>query len=203
MTILILNSVSGYAQKSEEILVRKTFDNNKASIINYKGSDAVKCVDSRTIRYYSEMLHITKYADSSSVNSLGLMDKLMVFSIRHRANKKDILSFNGKDLLIFAIKEGMVGKNSVAKNLVGDIVIDGTFAKGQLIADGQKTPFYFHFYKEEGTWKIDLTSLLPIGEVAFRNMQQSSGMRENQYLFKLLEMTTGKKPGSDIWAKIK
>jgi hypothetical protein len=113
------------------------------------------------------------------------------------------LSFNGKDLLIFAIKEGMVGKNSVAKNIVGDIVIDGKFAKGQLIADGQKTPFYFHFYKEEGIWKIDLTSLLPIGEVAFRNMQQSSGMSENQYLFKLLEMTTGKKPGSDIWAKIK
>lgn len=202
INILILNVLLAHAQNTDERLIRKSFDNYKTSILNDQGVEAVKYVDSRTICYYSEMLFKTKYADSSSVSSLGIMDKLMVFSIRHRANKRDILSFNGKDLLVFAIKEGMVGKSSVANNTIGDIKIDGKFAKGQLIADGQKTPFYFHFYKEDGIWKMDITSLLPIGEAAFRSMQQSSGMNENEYLFKLLEITTGKKPGRDIWHKI-
>lgn len=59
-----------------------------------------------------------------------------------------------------------------------------------------------HFYKEEGTWKIDLTSLFPIGSMAFKKMQQESGMDENEYLFMLLEMLTGRKPGNEIWNTI-
>lgn len=81
------------------------------------------------------------------LNSLGLLDKLMVFTIRHRASKEDILSFDGKRLLIYAIREGMVGKNSVVNNSIGEVEIDGDFAKGQFMTSGQKTPYYFHFYK--------------------------------------------------------
>jgi hypothetical protein len=200
--ILILTFVSSYAQKSEKKLIQKSFDNYKTSILNDKGDEAVKYVDSRTINYYSEVLDKTKHADSADVNSLGLMDKLMVFSIRHRATKEEILSFDGKGLLIFTIKEGMVGKNSVANNAIGEIEIDGSFAKGQLMVNGQEAPFYFHFYKEKDIWKIDLTSLFPAVSMAFGKMQKESGMSENQYLFMLLEMTTGKKPGSDIWDKV-
>ena len=195
-----LNSCS--AQKKEEKLVRKSFENYKSAILNDKGEEAVQYVDSRTVTYYSEILTKTKNADSIEVNELGLMDKLMVFSIRHRATKSKILSFDGKGLLVYAIKEGMVGKNSVANNTVGDVEVDGTFAKGQLIANGQKAPFYFHFYKEEDVWKIDLTSIFTIGTAAFKKMQEESGLKENEYLFSLLEMLTGRKPDSEIWKKI-
>lgn len=196
----ILNSCS--AQKKEEKLVRKSFENYKSAILNDKGKEAVQYIDSRTLTYYSEILTKTKNADSIEVNNLGLMDKLMVFSIRHRATKSEILSFDAKGLLIYAIKEGMVGKNSVANNTVGDVEIDGDFAKGQFIANGQKTPFYFHFYKEEGIWKIDLTSVFTIGTAAYKKMQEDSGLNENDYLFSLLEMLIGRKPGSEIWKKI-
>ncbi|MEO1054966.1 MAG: hypothetical protein AAFX87_30310 [Bacteroidota bacterium] len=192
----------GAAQKKEEQLVRKSFENYKSAILNDKGEEAVKYVDSRTLRYYSDILIKTKGADSIALNNLGLMDKLMVFSIRHRATKSEILSFDGEGLLIYAIQKGMVGKNSVANNAVGDVEIDGTFAKGQLIANGQKAPFYFHFYKEDEVWKIDLTSIFPIGTAAFRRVQEESGLNENEYLFSLLGMLTGRKPGSEIWMKI-
>lgn len=193
---------SGYGKKTEEELVRESFDKYKSSILNDQGTNAIKYVDSRTINYYSEMLDKTKHADSVEVNSMGILDKLMVFAIRHRASKDDILSFDGKGLLVYAIKSGMVGKNSVASNTVGDISIDGKFAKGQLITNGQKTPLYFHFYKEKSVWKLDLTSLFPAGAIAFKKMQEGSGMNENEYLFMLLEMITGKKPGTEIWNTI-
>jgi hypothetical protein len=143
-------------KKKEEKLVRESFNSYKTSILNDKGEKAVDFVDSKTISYYNEILETTKKADSLTVNSLGILDKLMVISIRYRTSKRDILSFNGKELLIYAIKEGMVGKNSVMNTEIGDVEIDGNFAKGQLISKGQKTPFYFHFYKESNIWKIDL-----------------------------------------------
>lgn len=193
---LILHSCSG---QKEEALVRKSFDNYKSAVLNDNGEEAVKYVCSRTIEYYSSILLKAKKADSSEVSSLGLMDKLMVFSIRHRATKSEILSFDGEGLLVYAIKEGMVGKNSVANNTVGDVQIDAAFAKGQLLDNGQEGPFYFHFYKEEGIWKIDLTAMFSAGIAAFKTMQEDSGLGENEYLFSLLEMLTGRKPGNDIW----
>ena len=202
LLVLLIAGQLAYGQKSEEKLVKKSFDNYKTAILIDKGDEAVKYVDSRTIKYYSDILELVKTADSTKIETLSILDKLMVFSIRHRTSKEDILSFDGKSLLVYAIKSGMVGKNSVANNSIGDVTIDNDFAKGQFIANGQKAPFYFHFYKEDGPWKIDLTSLFPVSTMAFKKMADDSGQNQNEYLFSLLEMITGKKPGTEIWKPI-
>jgi len=191
------------AQGNEETLVKKAFNGYKTSILNDKGEEAVSYVDSRTIKYYSEILELVKHADSLKVENSSVLDKLMIFSIRHRTAKEDILSFDGKSLLIYAIKSGMVGKNSVADISIDDITVNDDFAKGQLVSKEQKLPFYFNFYKEEGRWKINLTSLFTISTSAIKKMADDSGMNQNEYLFTLLEITTGKKPGSEIWKPIK
>ncbi|WP_375561779.1 hypothetical protein ACE193_04290 [Bernardetia sp. OM2101] len=197
--LLLITVQLTYGQKSEEKKVKKSFDNYKTSILNDKGKDAIKYVDSRTIQYYSDILELVKTADSTKIESLSILDKLMVFSIRHRVSKEDILSFDGKSLFIYAIKSGMVGKNSVANNSIGEVIVEDNFAKGEFVANGQKAPFYFHFYKEQGKWKIDLTSIFPISTIAFKKMADDSGENQNDYLFSLLEMITGKKPTKEIW----
>jgi hypothetical protein len=200
---LLLTGPLTYGQKNEQKQVVKSFNNYKSAILNDKGEKAVKYVDSRTIKYYSYILELVKTADSSKVETLSILDKLMVFSVRHRTPKEDILRFDGKALLVYAIKSGMVGKNSVANNTIGEVIIENDFAKGQLIANGQIAPFYFHFYKEEKLWKLDLTALFPLSTTAFKRMADASGQKENEYLFLLLEMLTGKKPGQEIWEKVK
>lgn len=197
LTLFLL--LSWTCRGQEEALVRKTFDQYKSSILNDKGEEAVQYVDSRTIQYYSDMLNIVKTADSASVEKLSIMDKFMVFAIRHRTTRAEILSFDGKGLLVYAIRKGMVGKNSVSNNTIGDITIDGDFAKGQLIANGRKVPAYFHFYKETGLWKLDLTALFPLATAAFKGMATDSEQPENDFLFQLLEMVSGNKPGQEIW----
>lgn len=199
---LLLTGQLTFGQKSEEKLVIKSFDNYKATILNDKGEEAVKYVDSRTIKYYSEILELVKTADSSKIETLSILDKLMVFSIRHRTPKEDILSFDGKSLFVYAIKSGMVGKNSVANSSIGEVIIESDFAKGQFIANGQKAPFFFHFYKEEGQWKIDLTSIFQVSTMALKKIADERGENQNDYLFSLLEMLTGRKPGIEIWRPI-
>jgi hypothetical protein len=187
------------AQKSEEKLVKTSFDNYKSAILNDKGEEAVKYVDSRTVKYYGDILDLVKTADSTQIESLSILDKLMVFSVRHRASKEDILRFDATSLIVYAIKSGMVGKNSVSNNAVGEVSIDNNFAKAQFLSRGKLTPYFFHFYKEEGLWKIDLTSLFPISTKAFQKMADDSGQEENEYLFYLLETLTGRQPGKEIW----
>jgi len=202
ITFLITLGNIAYGQKSEEKLVKKSFDNYKSAILNDKGEEAVKFVDSRTIKYYSDILELVKTADSAKVETISILDKLIVFSIRHRTAKEDVLNFDGESLLVYAINSGMVGKNSVANNSIGEVKIEGNYAKGQFISNGQKAPFYFDFYKEDKQWKIDLTSLFPISTKAFKKMADDSGQNQNDYLFSLLEMITGNKPDIEIWKPI-
>jgi hypothetical protein len=197
--ILLLSSFYTFGQKSEVKAVRASFDNYKQAILNDRGEEAVQYVDSRTLNYYGEVLEKVKHADSATVNGLALMDKVMVFSVRHRAAKEDILSFDGKGLLVYAIKSGMVGKNSVVNSSIGDVTTEGTFAKGQYVSNGQKAPFNFNFYKEDNAWKVDLTSIFPVTNMAFRKLVEESGQAENDFLFSILESLTGKRPGDEIW----
>ncbi len=190
------------AQKSESNLVRKSFEDYKTAILNDEGGQAVQFVDSRTIAYYSKMLDLVKTADSGKVNSLSILDKLMVLAVRHRTGKADILSFDGRALFVHAIKSGMVGKSSVADNSIGEVTINGHFAKGQFLYKGQKTPIFFHFYKEQEQWKVDLTSIFGVSTVAFENMAKESGETENDYILHLLEMISGEKPGSEVWLPV-
>ena len=201
--LFIINfAITSVGQQTEENLVRQTFDGYKSAILNDKGEEASNYVDSTTIRYYTDIIDVVKNADSSRVDTLPLIDKITVFSIRHRATKDEILSMNGKDLFVYAIKNGMVGKNSVANNSVGNIKIDKTFAKGQLLVNGRPAPLYFEFHKENGKWKLDLTSLFPVSNITFKKMVDESGENENDFLFTILENLTGRKPGPEIWQKI-
>lgn len=196
-------ALSSFGQVNNEALIKQTFNNYKNAILNDKGDEALAFVDSRTIQYYSDVLTLVKEADSVKVDSLSLLDKLMVFAIRHRTSREDILSFDGKKLLAYAIKSGMVGKSSVADISIGEVKIEMDMAKGQLVLNGLAAPFYFHFYKEDGQWKLDLTSIFTVSTFAFRKEVEDSGLGENEFLFSILHMLTGKKPGNEIWKAVK
>ena len=187
------------AQNKEELLVKKCFENYKQAILADQGENAIKFVDKKTINYYTKMLDKIKKADSLEVNSLGIIDKIMVLSIRHQASKKEIQSMNGGGLLVYAIQKGMIGKSSVQRNRIGEVKLNGGIAKGQIVSGEQITPVYFDFNKEKGVWKIDLTSVFSLGTIGFKQVVKKSGLKENEYLIQVLEQMTGKKPSTKIW----
>lgn len=187
--------------KNDKQQIRACFTKYKTSILNDEGDAAITCLDSRTLQYYQDISDKARQADSTEISNLELMDKLMVLTMRHRTSKEDLLNFDGKQLLKYSIQEGMVGKNSVANNELGEIIVEEDFAKGQLVASGYETPFYFHFYKE-GEWKLDITSIFDVGAETFKNAVKGSGMDENEYILTVLEMVAGEKPADNIWDPI-
>ncbi len=190
------------SEPSEAPLVLDSFNNYKASILTDKGEEAIKFVDSRTLKYYTNILDKVKTADSTAVAGLPILDKLMVLTIRHKTPKEEILAFDGKGLLLYAIEKGMISKNSVSETTIENITVDGNFAKGQFVSKGKKAPIFFHFYKEDGNWKVDLTSILNSSAAAFTKMMKDSGQEENAFFMSLMEMMSGQKPRSDIWQPV-
>ncbi len=201
LTFLIFLSIKSYSQSDKE-LVLKSFENYKNAILTDKGKLAADFVDSRTINYYSTILDKVKTADSLEVDSMGIIDKLTVLTMRHRVAKNDLLNFNGKDLFVYAIDNGMVGKNSVVNAELGNVITNGDFSKAEFVVNGQKTPFFFHFYREDKVWRIDITHLFSLGTMSFKKMIDDSGETENDFITNILEVLTGKKPTENIWKSI-
>ena len=200
LTLLFFHAAG--AQEKDAEAVRRTFENYKTAILNDQGETALDYIDSRTGKYYADMLHAVKNSDSARVSALSLIDRITVFSIRHRASREEILAMTGNDLFVYAIKNGMVGKSGVARNSIGEVTVNGNIAKGRVVVGGTQTPLAFDFHREEGRWKIDLTSIFSFSNQAFRRMVEESGEEENEYLFRLLEMLTGRKPGREVWQKV-
>ena len=202
--IIIIFLMAGFfgtsAQSTEQNSVKQTFTSYKKAILDGHGSEAVKWVDKNTLSYYEKMLAVTLNGDSAEVTALPLMDKLTVLSLRHRIPKNDIKNFDGKQLFVYSIDKGMVGKNSVMNVDIGEVKVEGNSADGQLVSNGQGSPLYFGFSKEEGQWKLDLTSLFGPTTEGLKKMLSDQGMTENQFIFQALEMMSGKPVTNEIWS---
>lgn len=48
-----------------------------------------------------------------------------------------------------------------------------------------------------------LASLFPVSEVAIKKMVDDSGQNENEFIFSILKMLTGREPGPEIWQPVK
>jgi hypothetical protein len=190
--------------QNQKDLVTEAFNGYKSSILNDKGDDAVYYVDTNTIKYYEKVLELAKNADRKEMASLSLFDKFMVIIIRYRVTKEDIFSFDGKKLLIYAINNGMVGKDSVVDNSMGEVVlINENLAKGEMLVHGKKGYIYIYFHRENGAWKIDLTSIIDVAGIALKKTMEDSGQTEDDFIFSIIELSFGKKPDSNIWNPLK
>lgn len=204
LLLFILSTASlSIAQDTEQALIKEAFEQYKSAILSDKGEEAVEYVDRHTLQYYADVLDQTKQADSATLDSLNLLDKLMVLLIRHQSPREKILSLDGRGLFVYAVNNGMVGKSGVSNNSIGALTIQENFAEGQILNQGQETPFNFHFYKEEGNWKIDLTSIFSVSIAAFQQLIEESGQEENEYLLYILELVNGKKPSREVWHPVK
>jgi len=201
LALAVLTSVC-QSQTQAEAEVRSAFERYKDAILHDRGEEAAGYLDKTTLEYYGAILNKVKTADSSEVEKMALMDKIVVFAIRHIATPKEILSFDARGLVVFAISKGLVGKNSMVFVTLGDVVVDGNSARVQTISRGKVSTLYLQLNKEDGIWKVDITTLFAAANVAFRTLVDTSGREENEFLFSLLEMMTQVKPSAAIWNTI-
>jgi hypothetical protein len=179
--------------------VSNCFNGYKTAVLSQNGAEAIKFVDAQTLNYYAQMLDYSISISSSELQKKSFLDKLMILTLRHRATPEELHSFNGETLFIWAVENGMVGKESVQNASIGKIEIEDQSAKGQFVNNGQSTPFYYKFVKTGESWKIDLTSMFDISEKALLQMVKQQGMEQQEFIYYMLELLTGKEVDPNIW----
>jgi hypothetical protein len=185
---------------NDEELIKESFNNYKNAVINDNGKEAVKYVDSRTIKYYSRLLELTKTADSIQLEKSTIIEKFFVLGVRHTTPKDSIYKFTGQTLFSYAIDKGFTGKDGAIQLYINQIDFENNFAIVELKSKNAKSDpgINIHYYKENGVWKADWTSFFILGNVAFKNLIKSSGQEENEFIMYALNEIYGKQ-NVDVW----
>lgn len=195
--------IAGCSQNSELPSVKQAFEGYKSAILNDDGGAAYKLVDDNTRDWYDTTLDRVLTWNRNQIMKLGILDKMQVILIRHRIPKDELLQMTPEDLFKYAVNNGWVGKNSVYGLEVGKIEIQGSFATGVVRSNGQDSPLKFHFYNENGSWRIDLTEMTKWGEALFIRQIEESEASELDYLFRITQVVSGKPVQESIWTPLK
>lgn len=183
-----------------ESKIRASFEAYRNFILTDQGEEATRYIAERTIQFYDSMAVLARTADSLQVDSLSLIDKLTVLTLRARTPNDLLFSYEGKEVFIFAIDEGMVGKDDVRNNELGKIFLGENFARAAMVVSGQETPLEMYFRLEDGIWKLDLTSLFPMSNRALGQVIEEGQMTENQFMeFAITYSLRGEAPQHPIW----
>ena len=196
-SLILSHQVLGQGNPPE---LDKCFTAYQSAMLNDQGAEAVKYLDSHSMDHFKMILEKVKGADSLAIEALSVSDKFNVLVIRHMATKKEILAFTPATMTAFAFNHGM-GKSNLEGATLGKAKIKGNNAKAPLMKEGKKTDEEYEFNLEDGQWKIDITAPMAKAELEMKEMLM--GQNENEFIFGMLELMSGKTPTHSIWKKIK
>lgn len=176
--------------------IDKAFEAYRAALLAEDGATVVGLVDAGTLAYYEQGVAWALDADSADVAALRLVDRLMVFSLRHRVPADTVRLFDGASSLSYAVRKGWIGASAVQRLQIVRTEATGptgfaTFDEQGLVRMG--------FTREDGHWKVDLASMLPLADRAFQQAAAGAGQTGDELVFQLLGSLTQRQPGRDIW----
>jgi hypothetical protein len=180
-------------------LRRRRRETDRQALLDKSGARAVPHLDSGSIAYYDRLRTLALTAPESEVRALPLLDRLGVLRLRHTFPPESLRGASGTDLLVLAVNEGFIGKESVEKAELGRIEVNGGEARAQLTASGKPTSASLRFVREKDAWHLDLMPLMAEGSRMLEAQARRAGAPEDDVLLMVIERLSGRRPDASIW----
>jgi hypothetical protein len=101
--------------------------------------------------------------------------------------------------LVHGVDQGYIDESSVAENQLGDIRIDGERGFAQMVVQSRPSDVDYEFVRVGQDWKFDLAATIPLANSTFMQTARESGLTEDEFVFELIELTTGTPVDASIY----
>ena len=150
----------------------------------------VEVVSSPSKAHYRELKHAALHADSDTLRRLPPTDQLQALFFRLMLEPGELDSMSAGELILFAVKEGMIGVDLRKTDELRELSIQGEFAQGRLYKFGlderpDRGLQYFEY--EQGQWRINLRGELERLENDFNAFVSRSKIPPGEASFFILE----------------
>lgn len=195
---LLLLACSDNGPKDDVAAINKCYDDYFAALKAGEGEKAADLVDSNTLAHFDRMLQLARSADSATVSGLDVMDKLTVLSMRSQVPVEELRDLDAKGALARSASQGMMASDGPDGLSLGTVTVTGDEASAPLKMYGFPTPATFTFKREQGGWRIDLTTLFDMTRQALGKMG-STNEATDQAVLELLKENLGEDPPAGVW----
>ncbi len=187
-----------------DFLVKDCYSNYKQGLLKSDGKLAIANINKSGIEYYDILMDYVMEADSSTIASMPLIDKLMILSLRWRSNPNDLIKLreSGMNLFEYGVNNGFIGQEAVSNSTLGKITFNEDVATARVFNNGQEIPMQFKFIKENGKWKFDVKYVMMHTGYGLQQFVVESGMTEEEYILDLLSKMSAKPMSNEMWHPI-
>ena len=177
--------------------IQNTFSQYRSALLKGDGAKAAELVDTRTIRFYSEILTYALEMPHQKLRQLDYLSKFMVLRIRHEFQKAQLEKMSGLDLFKLGVEKGWISSSSVANiDRLARINVDLNKASAS-VPKFPNTPALY-FLKESGQWKLALWQSFEIANIAMKSVVEKSGLTEEEFIIQSINMISSKKVDTRI-----
>lgn len=197
---ILLLGCSG--ENKEDQSIRDLYAQYNQGVREGAVDEVLGILDKQTFAFYEELATKTRELDSLQLSKESIYIITTVLSIRHLASKEEIIAFDGPGLLRYSFENGPLGQDRREQDGLGEIEHEGDHARAELIVRGKSTPFKYDFYKEDGTWKINLVNDREQINLELNKVLEEKGITMHEYLEVVLKVQNGIPPSKDIWKPV-
>lgn len=174
--------------------VHESFEHYRTAILSEDGETAVQYLNQASINYYDDMLKDALYLKESEFEERTILDKLMILRLRMNFTAKELKKMNGRELIVYSIQKGWIGKSSVINiEISEETKIKGDWATIEVMQNGQGSGLKFIFQKENDIWKLDIKEVFKISNMTLAYLIKQSDYTEKEFIEMVLENTDNKK----------
>jgi hypothetical protein len=184
----------------DEEAVRATFDGYRQALLDGDGERAAGLVTAGTVEYFEETRRLALEAPEAELRDRSLVDQLQVLTMRQQVPARVLRSTDGQELFAYSVQEGLVATEELRDLGIGEVTVDGDRATAEALSGGEKVALLrWQFAREDGRWKIDVTSLFSFVKTALERSAEDAGMSTEELILRSLEIASGKPVPPDIW----
>lgn len=196
--------ICGCSKPSADVQgVQQVFGAYKQSILSNHGSTSVKHIAQRTLDEYQQYVDWALRAERDTLERLSPISKMQVLLMRHLIPQNEWNNMSGEKAFIYAVDNDWIGAQQVTATTIRNIQISGATATAAVFIGNKKTPHRFHFIKENGSWKYDLTPTMHGSDRVLKSQIAQSGLTENDFMLRMIEGISGVKVTDAIWEPIR
>lgn len=191
-----------WGQGKEEKEIRKMYEDYDKAVTLKNAEKALEYVTESSVGYFDFALMLAQNASREDLSRLGIMEKIEVLRIRQEYTAEQIAQETGRNLLAKHIEAGLTVREHLPVEDLGAIKVDGELATAEILADGKASGYLLQFQREDGVWKVDLVSLFSMSGSLLDMMLAAQSMTHDQYLQRLIPMTTGRQLKESDWQPV-
>jgi len=166
-----------------------------SAVVRRDGAAAVQAVTRGTRGYYAHARDLALTATEPEVRAAPLMDRVSILMYRHRVPAEVLRRIAGDSAFAHTISAGWVAAPAGQPPTGGPVLGRGDRA---VIRDRGAS---MQFLREDGAWRWNM---MPLIQSMSRELAASlpTGMTEEQFIFRMLEMSTGRPASPSIWQPV-